>query len=189
MSEVRLKRSDILEQMRTAEDVLDRIVVSAPASGTVMNLHKYNSGAVVTPGQEILEIVPDGTGLIVEAHVQPQDIDEVRIGQAARLTFSALDAREMPQVPGEVVHVSADRLEDERTGEVYYLARLQISSEPLAGFDPSRGRSGSAGGGLHHHGRAHVCGLPCRADHQDTAQSTERELSSKHSVRVAGERC
>jgi HlyD family secretion protein len=124
--------------MRMAKDVLERIVVSAPASGTVINLHKYNVGAVVTPGQEILEIVPDGTGLIVEAHVVPQDIDEVRIGQAARLSFSALDARETPQVPGEVVHVSADRLEDERTGEVYYLARLQISSEPLAGFDPAQ---------------------------------------------------
>ncbi len=138
LSEVRLKRSDILEQMRTAEDVLDRVIVAAPASGTVINLNKYNPGAVVAPGQDIMEIVPDATGLIVEAHVRPQDIDEVRIGQAARLNFSALDARTTPQVPGEVVNVSADRLEDERTGEVYYLARLKISAEPLQGFDPAK---------------------------------------------------
>jgi HlyD family secretion protein len=136
LSEVRLKRSDVVEQIRTAQDVLDRVVVAAPASGTVIRLTKYNPGAVVLPGQQIMEIVPEG--LIVEARVGPQDIDEVRVGQMARLQFSALDLRKTPQVPAEVVHVSADRLEDDRTGEPYYLARLKISSEPLAGFDPAR---------------------------------------------------
>ena len=62
----------------------------------------------------------------------------MRIGQAARLNFTALDQRQTLPVPGEVMHVSADRLENKRTGEVYYLARLKISSEPLHGFDPQK---------------------------------------------------
>jgi HlyD family secretion protein len=138
LSEVRLQRSDMLERMRTAQDALDRIMVRAPVSGTVINLTKYNRGAVITPGQEVMEIVPESADLIVEAHVRPQDIDDVRIGQAARLNFAALDQRQTPPVPGEVMHVSADRLENKRTGEVYYLARLKISSEPLPGFDPQK---------------------------------------------------
>lgn len=137
LSELRLRRSQILEEIRAAQDINNRIVVRAPVAGTIMNLAKYNPGAVITPGQLIMEIVPEGTGLVVEAHVRPQDIDQVRIGQAAQLRFAALDARETPPVPGEVAHVSADRMENERTGEVYYLARLQISPEPVPGFDPA----------------------------------------------------
>ena len=64
--------------------------------------------------------------------------DDVRVGQEARRNFSALDQRRTPPVPGEVVHVSADRLENERTPEVYYLARLRISSERLPTFDPAQ---------------------------------------------------
>jgi len=138
LSEVRLKRADILQQIEAARDVSERIVVRATASGTVMNLARYHPGAVIAPGQEIMEIVPAGTELLVEARVRPQDIDEVRVGQAARLNFSALDARVTPPVPGEVVHVSADRLEDPRTGEIYYLVRLRISPEPIPGFDPAK---------------------------------------------------
>lgn len=138
LSEVRSKRSEVIEQLNAAEDVSERVVVRAPAAGTVIGLTKYNSGAVIAPGQEIMTIVPEGTALVVEAQVRPQDIDEVRIGQAAWLTFSAFDPSQTPPVAGKVVYVSADRLEDERTGEAYYLARLEISPEPAPGFDPAR---------------------------------------------------
>ena len=71
LSEVRLQRSDMLEQMRTAQDALDRVVLRSPVSGTVMNLTKYNPGAVIAPGQDIMEVVPERTDLIVEAHIRP----------------------------------------------------------------------------------------------------------------------
>jgi HlyD family secretion protein len=137
LSEIGPQQSELAEQLRAAEEVSARVVVRAPASGTVMALTKHNPGAVIAPGQELMKIVPDGTGLIVAARLRPQDIDEVRVGQRARLQFAALDARGTPPVPAEVVYISADRLQDERSGEVYYLARLQISPEPLAGFDPA----------------------------------------------------
>lgn len=137
LTEARLKRSELVEQIRAAEDVSARVVVRAPVSGRVMNLTKYNSGAVIAAGQEIMEIVPEETVLLVEAEVRPQDIDEVRIGQKARLSFAAFDQNETPPVPGEVSHVSADRLEDERTGEAYFLVRLAIAPGPTTGLDPS----------------------------------------------------
>jgi HlyD family secretion protein len=136
LNEVRLKQSEVLEQLQAAEDVSARVVVRAPSTGIVIRVSKYNSGAVIAPGQEILTIVPEGTALVLEARVRPQDIDEVRLGQAAWLSFSAFDSRETPAIAGRVVYVSADRLEDERSGEAYYLARLEISPEPLSGFDP-----------------------------------------------------
>jgi HlyD family secretion protein len=137
LSEIGPQQAELAEQLRAAEEVSARVIVRAPASGTVMALTKHNAGAVIAPGQDLMKIVPDGTGLIVAARLRPEDIDEVRVGQRARLQFSALDARTTPPVPAEVVYISADRLRDERSGEVYYLARLQISAEPLAGFDPA----------------------------------------------------
>ncbi|WP_088347610.1 MULTISPECIES: HlyD family type I secretion periplasmic adaptor subunit [Rhodomicrobium] len=144
LSEIRPRQSELIEQLRTAEDISGRVVVRAPAAGTVMTLSKYNPGAVIAPGQELMKIVPDGTGLIVEARIRPQDIAEVKIGQKARLTFPALDARTTPPVPAEVVYISADRLQEERSGEVYYLARLKVLPDPIAGFDPARVGPGHA---------------------------------------------
>jgi HlyD family secretion protein len=138
LSEARLKRSEVLEQLRAAEDVSTRSVIRAPATGVVINLTKYNAGAVISPGQEIMTIVPEGTALVLEARVRPQDVDQVRIGQEASLTFSAFDPNETAPIAGKVVYVSADRLDDQRTGEPYYLARLEISPEQAPDFDPNR---------------------------------------------------
>ncbi|MCT7378218.1 HlyD family type I secretion periplasmic adaptor subunit [Chelativorans salis] len=138
LAELRFKRTEILEKLRAAQDVSGRLVVRAPASGIVIDLAKHNTGAVITPGQELMTIVPEGTGLVVEARVRPQDIDELHMGQEAWLNFSAFDTRQTPPVAARVVYMSADRLENERTGEPYYLARLEISADPASGFDPSR---------------------------------------------------
>ena len=135
LADARSQQSDLLEQLHTAEDTLTRTAVLSPESGTITNLSQLGPGSVLSPGERIMEIVPDQADLIVEAHVRPQDIDQVHIGQEARLAFAALDQRETPQVAGQVTYLSADRLENERTGEVYYLARLNISAEPLQGFD------------------------------------------------------
>lgn len=138
LSEARRQRANLAEQLKTAEDALARTIVRAPESGTVINLTQNGAGAVLSPGEVILEIVPKDADLIVEAHVNPQDTDEVRVGQSAHLSFSALDQRSTPLVPGEVIYVSADSLQNERTGEVYYVARLRISPDPPPGFNVSR---------------------------------------------------
>ncbi len=144
LSEVRPQQSEVSEQLLAAEHVSGRVVVRAPASGTVLALTKYNPGAVIAPGQEIMKIVPEGTGLVVAARLRPEDIDKVRVGHEARLIFPALDARHTPPVPGVVVYISADRLQDERSAEFHYLARLEISPAPLAGFDPAKVGPGQA---------------------------------------------
>jgi HlyD family secretion protein len=138
LNELRFRHSTLLEQLRAAEDVSQRLVVRAPVSGAVVNMTKHAAGAVIASGQDIMTIVPENAGLVVEAHISPRDIDEVREGQGAWLNFSALDARQTPPVPGRVTYVSADRFENERTGEAYYLARLVMSEEQPAGFDPAR---------------------------------------------------
>jgi HlyD family secretion protein len=137
LSDARSRRSDLLEQLNTAQDTLSRTTVLSPDTGTVINLSQLGAGSVISPGQRIMDIVPMHAGLIVEAHIRVQDIDEVHVGQEARLAFAAFDQRDTPQVPGVISYLSADRIVNERTGESYYVARLEIASEPLAGFDPT----------------------------------------------------
>lgn len=123
--------SAVQEQV-AARDVVDHIEIRAPIAGTVVGLDIHTVGGVVAPGQPILNIVPDGDKLVVEARLRPEDIDKVAIGQAAFLRLSAFDLRTTPELAGSVVTVSADSLNDQKTGLSYYIARVQIPDEEIA---------------------------------------------------------
>lgn len=129
LNDVRVRMADIEEQMRAARDVLDRTNVRAPTAGIVVRTLYKAPGAVVRAGEPVVELLPTTEDLLIEARVRPQDIDSVRIGQEARLNFSALNARITPQAPGEVIYLSADRLIDPATQEAYYTARIRIAED------------------------------------------------------------
>jgi HlyD family secretion protein len=77
-------------------------------------------------------IVPEADALTVEAKVQPQDIDHVRLGQATVLRFPAFNQRTTPEVNGEVTRVSADVTVDPKTGASFYTARISLPDSELA---------------------------------------------------------
>jgi HlyD family secretion protein len=86
-------------------------------------------GGLVTPNEPAMLIVPQADQLLVEVRVQPQDIDNVRTGQAAMLRFSAFNLRTTPEVEGEVARVSADVTQDTKTGLSYYTARIRLDDK------------------------------------------------------------
>ncbi|MGR9139002.1 HlyD family efflux transporter periplasmic adaptor subunit (plasmid) [Rhizobium leguminosarum] len=77
---------------------------------------------VVGPGEKIMEILPTAGRPMIEARLQPKDIDVAHTGQHARLRFTALDARRTPEIEAVVKQVSADRLLDQATQQPYYRA-------------------------------------------------------------------
>jgi HlyD family type I secretion membrane fusion protein len=129
LSEIRVSLADVEEQVVAAEAVLLRTVVRSPADGIVVSVSYGTAGAVVAPGEKVIEILPTAPRLIVEARLQPSDIDSVYAGQKARLRLTALNARRTPDVPATVINVSADRLIDEGTQQPYYRAKLQIADD------------------------------------------------------------
>lgn len=135
LMDARQKHSELSEQLKAIADVTHRLAVLAPAAGRVMELAKYHPGAVVSPGQEIMTIVPEGGGLVIEARIRPEDIRDVATGQKAWLQFPALRGQETSPVPARVVFLSPDRLEDQKSGEVHYIARLELLAEDLPGFN------------------------------------------------------
>lgn len=131
LSEVQRDRFDLQEKLRSLENTVQRTVIKAPESGTVMGLAVHTIGAVVPPGGKLLEIVPGKEKLLVEAQVSPLDVDRVRVGQTAEVRLTAFKSRDTPSVYGKLIAVSADRLMDEKEKIPFYLARVEINAAGL----------------------------------------------------------
>ena len=129
LNSVRAQLADIEEQMIESQSIVSRTAITAPADGVILKLGYNTAGSVVGPGQPVLELLPTTSELIIEGRVSPADIDALRIGQDAKLRFSALNARKTPEVGGTVFYVSADRLTEESSGQAYYIVRLRITDD------------------------------------------------------------
>jgi HlyD family secretion protein len=132
LAEVRGKTAELVEKKVAAEDQLKRIDIRAPQDGMVHQLDIHTVGGVVQAGTPLMLIVPEADKLIVEAKVQPQDIDQLRIGQPAVLRFSAFNSRTTPELNGAVSVVSADVTVDQKSGANYYTIRIAVSPEEIA---------------------------------------------------------
>ena len=129
LREAQANIADAEERMTALSDQVNRTVVTAPVSGTVVGLQVHTVGAVVRPGDPIMDIVPSGDGFVVEARIPDRDIDNIYRGQDAEIRFSAFNQRLSNVIEGEVIHVSADTFEDEATGTYYYKARVKVTEQ------------------------------------------------------------
>jgi protease secretion system membrane fusion protein len=113
--------------------------IRAPSSGTVVGLRVHTVGGVVTGGQVLMEIVPQGGRLIVDAQVPALHIDKVKVGMEADLRFTSFNLTTTPVIPGKVTLVGADKLTPTSQtpseaaaaaqGGDFYLAQLEITPE------------------------------------------------------------
>jgi HlyD family secretion protein len=126
------KIGEFVERKVTAEDQLKRIEIRSPQDGMVFQSNVHTVGGVITAGDAMMMIVPDADNLIVEAKVNPQDIDQVRTGQAALLRLSAFNQRTTPEIYGTVTRISADASTDQRSGQTYYTIRISMSGDEVA---------------------------------------------------------
>jgi HlyD family secretion protein len=126
------KIGEFVERKVTAEDQLRRIDIRAPQDGMVEQSSVHTVGGVITAGDAIMMIVPQGDGLQVEAKVNPQDIDKLQIGQKTLLRLSAFNSRTTPELNGLVTRVSPDVTTDQRTGQSYYTIRVSMPPEEVA---------------------------------------------------------
>ena len=132
MREVDGKIGEFVERKVSAEDQLKRIDIRAPQDGTVLQSTVHTVGGVITAGDPIMLIVPGADNLIVEAKFNPQDVDQLQLGQPAILRFSAFNQRTTPEITGTVTRISADTTTDQRTGQSYYVVRIGMSTKELA---------------------------------------------------------
>ena len=123
------RMSDLREHLSAARHVLSRTHVTAPVSGTLVDLRVFTRGGVVGPGEPLMDIVPAGDELVIEAKVDPRDIDVVYPGLPAQVRLTAFSQLTTPLLEATVLQVSADSLIDERTGAPFYAARVALDPQ------------------------------------------------------------
>jgi HlyD family secretion protein/epimerase transport system membrane fusion protein len=126
MRESQRKEFELAERVRAAQDVVDRSIIVAPSSGKIVALSVFSSGEVIQPGAILMEVVPQNDQLIIEAHIDPNDADNLRPGMEARVRLNPFKTQGSPIVSGQVRGVSADRLMDEHNGQSYYLVEVEL---------------------------------------------------------------
>ena len=122
------------QELAQRERSLQAANLVAPATGIVKNVRLTTIGGVLSPGDEVLQIVPTEQRLIVEAQVPPRDIAYVSVGQTARVNFDAYDYSVYGSGDGRVVYLSPDTLSEEGPeGETrtYYRVNLEVDISRL----------------------------------------------------------
>ena len=114
--EAKARENQIHERLALVRERLSRTEVRAPVSGRVFGMKVVAPREVVRPGESILYVVPEDSGLVVMARLNPIHVDQVYPGQVARLRFSSFPARVTPEFPGHVIRVSADAVTDPNSG-------------------------------------------------------------------------
>lgn len=122
---------DAREGLTVNTDMLERREIRAPIDGIVQDMQVHTVGGVVRPGEEIMQIVPVNDSLVVDARVNPTDIESLSLGLEAEVRFSAFNAQTVPTILGEVQSISPDTLYDDATREDYYLAKVIVDQTSI----------------------------------------------------------
>ena len=119
-------------EIAAARDMLARATIVAPIGGYVVDRRVHTSGGVVAPGAQLLDIVPDGGTLVIEARIDPKDRDVIAEGQDAWVLFTAFSQRVTSRLRGAVVSISADRFQPEQATvqQPYYRAVIELREDP-----------------------------------------------------------
>ena len=124
LNEVNAEIGRISETQNTLQDRVKRTMLRSPVNGIVQRLYINTIGGVISPGNNIVDIVPQDDALLVELRISPVDIAYINVGQFARLKFSAYDFAVHGSLQGIVIFVSADTITDPE-GETYFLVRVK----------------------------------------------------------------
>jgi HlyD family secretion protein len=123
--------ADLEDEIGSARDVLRRVEVRAPQDGLVTNLQVFGPGAVIRPGDPILDLVPLDDELVIETMIEPHDIDSVHVGAPVNVRLTAYKQKQVPVIEGTLTYVAADRQIDPRSGAPFYPGRVTLSSAAL----------------------------------------------------------
>jgi protease secretion system membrane fusion protein len=138
LSEVRREVQADQDKLRAVNEELARVTVRSPADGQVVGLAVSSVGGVVTPGQRLMDIVPRGETLLVDARIPPHVIDRVRAGTPTDVRFSAFVNSPQLVLDGRLVSVSADAVTEQQGAAVvsYYLGRVEVTPAGLKQLGP-----------------------------------------------------
>jgi HlyD family type I secretion membrane fusion protein len=126
-----------------ADDLFDKSVVKAPAAGVIDKLAFTTIGSVVPSATPIAQIVPDADRLVVEGSVSPADIDQLKVGQDARILFTTLNQNITPELSGKLTFISAERSDDGNGGPPFFRVRVEMDRKKASDLITAQLRAGT----------------------------------------------
>ena len=144
LREVEAKIAELNERRIAAAARLSRMTIKAPVKGTVYQMTVHTEGGVITPGETLMLVVPEGDDLVLQAQVSPNDVDQVTMGQLAQIRFPGLNSRTTPEIDAHVVQVSADTTRVDQNTPPFYAVRLTISADQIKRLGEEKLRPGMA---------------------------------------------
>ena len=146
LRETQIRLVELQPKLISAREQLKRSTVRAPAAGRVVGLAVFTVGGVISPGEKMMEIVPQDRALVVDGKVSPTDADDLYVGMETQVRFSALQQRNLPILKGKISKVSADGFEDQRTGERYFKIEVIVPPAEIAKIREVRSDTGLRAG-------------------------------------------
>jgi HlyD family secretion protein len=132
LQDVRQQLAELEEQTIVAADVLERTEIRAQVDGIVQNLQVHTIGAVVRPGQPIMEIIPSGDNIVINARIRTMDVDNIHSGMSAEVKISSFTDRYLPLIIGDVEYISPDTIEPKNPNQPpYYQARIVVPEDNI----------------------------------------------------------
>ncbi len=131
LRDANVKVIEASEKLRAAEDVSTRRTIVAPDDGTILNMRFFTIGAVVRPGEAVMELVPSHDRLVADVRIQPHDVDDIHTGMSAEVRFPAFSSRLTPYLNGTVTYIAPDATDDEKAHMTFYRAQVEISEQEL----------------------------------------------------------
>ncbi len=131
LKDTQSKLSETLPKLVATREQLEHSLVRAPVTGQVVGLDVFTIGGVVAPGQKLMDIVPDGRELVIQAQLKPTDADDAYPGQKAQVRFLSVHNRSLPLLTGTVRTVSADSFTDDKTGRSYFKTEIVVPEPEL----------------------------------------------------------
>jgi HlyD family type I secretion membrane fusion protein len=126
LSDIEPRIAELLTRKAAIEDRMTRMEIKSPIAGTINEVTVNTVGGIITPAQKLLTIVPLDAKLQIEVKVQPNDIDQIFVGQTAKLKFTAFSSRNTPEIFGKVAFVSPATSTDQQSGHVYYVTQVEV---------------------------------------------------------------
>lgn len=124
------ERAELRQEIAKLRDRQERLFVRAPVNGYIKTLGQSGRGAVVNPGDMIVEIVPQSERLVADVKVNPKDIGHISVGDRADITVTSYDPNVYGTIPAEVETISASSFQDEY-GEYYFKAVLAFPGQTI----------------------------------------------------------
>lgn len=123
--------AEALPRFDAARDVLNKTAITAPMGGSIVNLSVFTEGGVIQAGGLLMDIVPADNPMIVEARLPLFDINDVKPGLEADVHLTGVPRNERPQLRGEVISVSADKITDQKSGGSYFWVRAKLNPDDV----------------------------------------------------------